>query len=80
MSIPVAIMNIQEPKKSKILGGNKENVVFITDNENSSLKNHIYIGKYKRDYTYHPENVIKMFRLFINNYSNYDWFMIIDDP
>jgi hypothetical protein len=66
-------------KKIENTWGNKENVVFITDDENSSLKNHIYIGKYKRGYTYHPENVNKMFQLFINNYSNYDWFMIIDD-
>tara|TARA_B110000977_G_C11079306_1_gene492347 strand:+ start:2941 stop:3645 length:705 start_codon:yes stop_codon:yes gene_type:complete len=59
--------------------GSKDNVVFITDNPNSKLKNHIYIGPYKKGPTYHPENVVKMFDLFINRYENYDWFMIIDD-
>ena len=59
--------------------GNKENVIFITDNPNSSLKNHIYIGEYKKGITYHPENVIKMFNLFIKKFSHYDWFMMIDD-
>jgi hypothetical protein len=59
--------------------GNKDNVVFITDNENSKLKNHIYIGSYKSGPTYHPENVSKMFYLFLNKYSDYDFFMIIDD-
>ena len=62
----------------KTWGDNKD-VVFITDNLNSSLKNHIYIGNYKSGPTYHPENVIKMFNLFINKYSNYDFFMMIDD-
>lgn len=60
--------------------GAKKNVIFITDNPNSSLKNNIYIGKYKYPGpTYHPENVIKMFYLFITKYNHYDWFMIIDD-
>ena len=60
-------------------GKDKENVVFITDNENSTLKNYIYIGQYKEGPTYHPENVIKMFNLFLKNYADYDFFMIIDD-
>jgi hypothetical protein len=59
--------------------GDKKNVIFITDNNLSTLKNHIYIGEYKKGPTYHPENVIKMFLLFLNNYNTYDWFMIIDD-
>lgn len=60
-------------------GANK-NVIFITDNPNSSLKQNIYIGKYKYPGpTYHPENVIKMFNIFIQKYNDYDWFMIIDD-
>lgn len=72
-----------EESRAKIIedtwGKDKENVVFITDNENSKLKNHLYIGEYKTGPTYHPENVIKMFLLFLNNYSDYDFFMIIDD-
>jgi hypothetical protein len=59
--------------------GAHEDVVFITDNSTSTLKQHIYIGEYMEGPTYHPENVIKMFNLFINNYSHYDFFMIIDD-
>jgi hypothetical protein len=72
-----------EETRSKIIentwGKNKDNVVFITDNEFSTLINHIYIGEYKSGPTYHPENVIKMFNLFLNNYADYDFFMIIDD-
>jgi hypothetical protein len=59
--------------------GDKENIVFITDNKLSTLKNHIYIGEYKKGPTYHPENVIKMFLLFLRNYKSYHWFMFIDD-
>ncbi len=54
-------------------------VVFITDNKTSKLKNHIYVGPYIRGPTYHPETVKKMFHLFVTNYSDYDFFMIIDD-
>jgi hypothetical protein len=74
---------IYEETRSKIIedtwGKNKDNVVFITDNEKSTLKNNIYCGPYKKGMTYHPETVIKMFNLFLNNYSDYDFFMIIDD-
>jgi len=72
-----------EESRAKIIqdtwGKNKDNVVFITDNENSTLNNHLYIGPYKPGPTYHPENLIKMFNLFLNNYADYDFFMIIDD-
>ena len=66
-------------KKIENTWGGVENVVFITDNPNSSLKNKIYIGEYKSGPTYHPENVKKMFNIFLEKYTNYDWFMIIDD-
>jgi len=59
--------------------GVNSDVVFITDNDNSALKNHVYIGPYKQGPTYHPENVIKMFNLFLTKYSDYDFFMMIDD-
>ena len=59
--------------------GVSEDVVFITDNEYSTLKNFIYIGPYQKGPTYHPENVIKMFNLFITKYTDYDFFMMIDD-
>jgi hypothetical protein len=73
---------IYEESRAKLIEqtwGNKKNVIFITDNNQSTLVNNIYIGEYKRGPTYHPENVIKMFNLFLNNYNTYDWFMIIDD-
>ena len=73
---------IYEENRAKLIEktwGNHDNVVFITDNNKSQLKNHIYIGNYKEGPTYHPENLIKMFNLFLNKYSDYDFFMIIDD-
>lgn len=59
----------------------KENsdCVFITDYEDSKLQNHIYIGPYQTGCTYHPENVKKMFTIFLEKYNDYDYFMIIDD-
>jgi hypothetical protein len=56
-----------------------DNVIFITDNQHSTLKNHIYIGPYGTGATYHPGTVLKMFNLFLNNYSDYDYYMMIDD-
>lgn len=54
-------------------------VIFITDNPSSSLKNSAYIGEYPTGPTYHPLNVLKMFKLFEIGYKDRDWFMIIDD-
>ena len=71
-----------EESRAKIIEqtwGTDSDVVFITDNEQSSLKKHIYIGPYKPGPTYHPENVIKMFNLFLTKYNEYDFFMMIDD-
>ena len=71
-----------EEGRSKLLENtwaDHEDIVFITDNENSELKNHIYIGPYIVGKTYHPENVKKMFEIFSNKYSEYDFFMIVDD-
>jgi len=59
--------------------GKSENVVFITDNPDCSLQKYIYIGEYRKGPTYHPENVYKMFCLFLEKYGDYDWFMFIDD-
>jgi len=74
-----ALYEESRAKKIEATWGNRENVVFITDNPNSSLRNHLYIGEYEKGKTYHPKNVIKMFNLFIEKYTNYDWFMMIDD-
>ena len=73
---------LYEHTRAKLLEStwaNNEDIVFITDNENSELNNNIYIGPYIKGPTYHPENVKKMFDLFLNKYADYDFFMIIDD-
>jgi hypothetical protein len=59
--------------------GNRDDVIFITDTTKSTLKNNICIGEYPAGYTYHPENVIKMFNLFISNFTDSEWYMIVDD-
>jgi len=73
---------LYEESRAKLIEstwGDNANVVFITDNESSSLKNHVNLGPYIPGPTYHPVTVYKMFMLFLNKYSDYDWFMIIDD-
>ena len=57
--------------------GNRDNVVFITDNEKSKLKKFIFIGEGL--HIYHPINLIKVFNIFLTQYSDYDFFMTIDD-
>ena len=60
----------------------KSNVVFITDDQQSANNDPRYkcIGEYKRRWTYHPENVKKMFQLFLCDYADtYDFFMFVDD-
>jgi hypothetical protein len=71
-----------EESRAKLIertwGKDKENVVFITDNDSSTLKNHFYIGPYPLPTCGHV-NVLVMFHLFLQKYSQYDFFMIIDD-
>jgi len=57
---------------------NNSDVVFITDNPDCKLKNHLYIGEYEKRVTYHPETIYAMFTIFLEKYEDYDWFMIID--
>jgi len=57
--------------------GNRENIVFITDNPNSTLKNYIFVGEGL--HIYHPINLIKVFNIFLTQYSEYDFYMTIDD-
>lgn len=59
--------------------GDRDNIVFVTDNPRCSLKRYEYIGEYKSGTTCDPENVVKMMFLFISKYIDYDFFMIIDD-
>lgn len=71
-----------EETRAKLLEqtwANTTDTVFITDNEQCELKKHIYIGPYLKGPTYHPENVKKMFSLFLEKYADYDYFMIVDD-
>lgn len=72
-----------EESRAKILeqtwASGRDNVIFITDNEHSTLKNHIYLGPYNKGFTYHPITVLKMFELFLYRYSDYDYYMMIDD-
>lgn len=73
---------LYEESRAKLIEstwGDNTDVVFITDNESSSLKNNVNLGPYIPGPTYHPVTVYKMFMLFLNKYSDYDWFMIIDD-
>ena len=73
---------LYENTRAKLLENtwaNNKDIVFITDNDKSELKNHIYIGPYKNGPTYHPDNVKKMFELFLEKYNEYDFFMMIDD-
>jgi hypothetical protein len=60
---------LYENTRAKLLENtwaNNKDIVFITDNDKSELKNHIYIGPYKNGPTYHPDNVKKMFELFLS--------------
>ena len=71
---------LYEESRAKIIEetwGNRENVVFITDNDASRLKNHIYIGSGL--HIYHPINLMKVFEIFLTEYNTYDFFMVIDD-
>ena len=71
---------LYEESRAKVIEktwGNRENVVFITDNDTSTLKNHIYIGSGL--HIYHPINLMKVFDIFLHRYNTYDFFMVIDD-
>jgi hypothetical protein len=52
-------------------------VVFVTDNPNSQLKNTVYLGEYKKGFTYDPNIVKKIFDVWLT--MQYDYYMIIDD-
>ena len=71
---------LYEETRAKIIEetwGNRENVVFVTDNDTSTLKKHIYIGSGL--HIYHPINLMKVFDIFLTEYNTYDFFMVIDD-
>ena len=71
-----------EESRAKLLESTwagSDNVVFFTDNKESTLKNFIHIEKGIDGFNWGPDTTIKMFYTFLNNYSEYDWFMMIDD-
>lgn len=74
---------LYEENRAKLLENtwarDNKDIVFITDNIDCKLNNYFYIGPYMYGNTYHPENVKKMFKLFLEKYNDYDYFMMIDD-
>tara|TARA_R110000868_G_scaffold1265_1_gene9902 strand:+ start:49 stop:693 length:645 start_codon:yes stop_codon:yes gene_type:complete len=72
-----------EEKRAKLLEDSwalaNMDIVFITDNPNSKLLNKIYVGSYKKGATYHPTSVKKMIDIWLTNYADYDYYLMIDD-
>ena len=55
----------------------RSNVMFITDDPDCREKNFIYLGEYRRGFD--PIIIRKVFELYLTQYNDYGWFMIIDD-
>jgi len=53
------------------------NVIFITDDPNPKEENFFYLGPYRRGFD--PTIIQKIFELYLEKYSDYGWFMIMDD-
>jgi hypothetical protein len=53
------------------------NVIFITDDPECPHENFFYLGPYRRGFD--PIIIRKMFELYLEKYSDYGWFMIMDD-
>ena len=72
---------LYEESRAKLIentwANNRDNVVFVTDNKESTLKKNIFLNEDL--HIYHSLNVIKVFQLWLSEYSEYDWFMMIDD-
>jgi len=60
---------------------NNFDVVFVTDNPKSELKNNIYLGSYTKSWYTKDFNIItKILKLCLEQrYFYYDWYMITDD-
>ena len=56
---------------------NRSNIIFITDDPNREEENFIFLGEYRRGFD--PIIIKKVFELYLSKYSQYPWFMIIDD-
>jgi hypothetical protein len=71
-----------EESRAKLLEATwacSNNIVFITDNKESTLKNHICIEKGVDGFNWGPDTTTKMFMYFLSRYPDYDWFMMTDD-
>jgi len=55
----------------------KTNVIYVTDDPECKEDNFFYLGPYRRGFD--PIIIRKMFELYLEKYSDYDWFMIMDD-
>jgi hypothetical protein len=55
----------------------RNNIVFVTDDPTRREKNFVYLGEYRRGFD--PIIVQKIFELYLTKYSDYKWFMLIDD-
>jgi hypothetical protein len=57
-----------------------EDFFFICDSDEFGLTRSINLGPYPPGPTYHPETVIRIFRLFMSKrFENFDWLYIVDD-
>ena len=56
---------------------NREDIIFITDNPKSELKNSMYLGNYGNVYFKEQQVIKKILELCLT--KEYDWYMIIDD-
>jgi Fringe-like len=55
----------------------RPNVVFVTDDPDHNQENFVYLGEYRRGFD--PNIIRKVFELYLTKYSDYGWFMLIDD-
>jgi hypothetical protein len=55
----------------------RPNVVFVTDDPDHNQENFVYLGEYRRGFD--PNIIRKVFELYLTKYSDYGWFMLVDD-
>jgi hypothetical protein len=55
----------------------RANIIYVTDDPLCKEDNFIYLGPYRRGFD--PIIITKIFELYLNKYSDYDWFMLMDD-
>jgi len=55
----------------------RENVIFVTDDPTRTEEKFVYLGEYRRGFD--PIIIRKIFELYLTKYTDYKWFMLIDD-